>query len=52
MKGHSVSVFFFSLLVVLVLAGCAGAPVNLDPGNVNGRDGGGPVPTYPRLMRS
>jgi Flp pilus assembly protein TadD len=42
---------FSSLLAALVLAGCAGSPINLDPGNVNGRDGGGPVPTYPMLMR-
>src|SRR5499427_2222464 len=41
----------FSVSALFVLAGCAGSPVNLDPGNVNGRDGGGPVPTYPMLMR-
>jgi Flp pilus assembly protein TadD len=27
------------------------SPINLDPLSVNGRDGGGPVPTYPMLMR-
>src|SRR5215472_655415 len=41
----------FSVSALFVLAGCAGSPVNLDPGNVNGRDGGGPVPSYPMLMR-
>jgi Flp pilus assembly protein TadD len=40
-----------SLVAGLALAGCAGSPVNLDPLSVNGRDGGGPVPTYPMLMR-
>jgi len=43
--------FLFSLIAGLALAGCAGAPINLDPLSVNGRDGGGPVPTYPMLMR-
>jgi Flp pilus assembly protein TadD len=47
----SARVFFFPLLAMLGLAGCAQSPVNLDPGNVSGRDGGGPVPTYPMLMR-
>jgi Flp pilus assembly protein TadD len=43
---------FFSLVAGVALAGCAAAPVNnLDPLSVNGRDGGGPVPTYPMLMR-
>jgi Flp pilus assembly protein TadD len=51
MRGRSALGLFFSTLSVLVLASCAGAPINLDPGNVNGRDGGGPVPTYPMLMR-
>jgi len=40
--------FFFSLIAGLALAGCV---ANLDPLSVNGRDGGGPVPTYPMLMR-
>jgi Flp pilus assembly protein TadD len=40
-----------SLVAGLALAGCVGSPVNLDPLSVNGRDGGGPVPTYPMLMR-
>ncbi|MBV9374011.1 MAG: hypothetical protein JO320_02945 [Alphaproteobacteria bacterium] len=42
---------FVSLIAGLALAGCAQSPVNLDPLSVNGRDGGGPVPTYPMLMR-
>src|SRR5438270_8143419 len=40
-----------SLVAGLALAGCAGSPINLDPLSINGRDGGGPVPTYPMLMR-
>ena len=40
--------FLFSLIAGLALAGCV---ANLDPLSVNGRDGGGPVPTYPMLMR-
>src|SRR5690242_17500663 len=51
MGRRSAPVFLFSLLTVLGLGGCAGSPVNLDPLSVNGRDGGGPVPTYPMLMR-
>jgi Flp pilus assembly protein TadD len=43
--------FLFSLLAGMALAGCVASPVNLDPLSVNGRDGGGPVPTYPMLMR-
>jgi Flp pilus assembly protein TadD len=39
------------LIAGVALSGCAQSPVNLDPGSVNGRDGGGPVPTYPMLMR-
>jgi Flp pilus assembly protein TadD len=42
---------FLSLIAGVALAGCAASPVNLDPLSVNGRDGGGPVPTYPMLMR-
>src|SRR6202008_1195830 len=51
MSGISAPVLFYSLLVMLLLAGCAGSPVNLDPLSVNGRDGGGSTPTYPMLMR-
>ena len=43
--------FLFWLIAVVALAGCAASPVNLDPLSVSGRDGGGPVPTYPMLMR-
>jgi Flp pilus assembly protein TadD len=51
MREISAPALLFSLLTVVALAGCAGSPVNLDPLSVNGRDGGGPVPTYPMLMR-
>src|SRR6266566_4152283 len=51
MRGNSAPVFLFSLLTVVVLAGCAGSPVHLDPLSVDGRDGGGPTPSYPMLMR-
>jgi Flp pilus assembly protein TadD len=51
MRGISAPVLFFALLAVLLLVGCASSPVNLDPLSVNGRDGGGPTPTYPMLMR-
>jgi Flp pilus assembly protein TadD len=47
----SAPTFLFSLLAALVLAGCAASPVHLDTANVDGRDGGGPTPTYPMLMR-
>jgi Flp pilus assembly protein TadD len=50
-KGKSVPAFLLSLLAALVLAGCAASPVHLDALNVDGRDGGGPTPTYPMLMR-
>ena len=43
--------FLFSLFAALALAGCAASPVHLDAENVDGRDGGGPTPTYPMLMR-
>src|SRR5260370_33829523 len=36
---------------VLALPGCEPFPVHLDPQSVNGRDGGGAVPTYPAPMR-
>lgn len=42
---------FSSVLAALLLAGCAASPVHLDPLSVDGRDGGGPTPTYPMLMR-
>src|SRR5712691_612777 len=51
MRRSSAPMFLFSLLAVITLAGCAGSPINLDPLSVNGRDGGGPTPNYPMLMR-
>src|ERR1700745_1033435 len=50
-KRHSARVLFSLLLAIAVLAGCAASPVNLAPLSINGRDGGGPTPTYPMLMR-
>src|SRR5215469_16773280 len=43
--------FLFASFAALALAGCAASPVHLDALNVDGRDGGGPTPTYPMLMR-
>jgi Flp pilus assembly protein TadD len=40
-----------SLIGGLALAGCVGSPVHFDALSVDGRDGGGPTPTYPMLMR-
>jgi Flp pilus assembly protein TadD len=51
MRGISAPALLLSLLTGVALAGCAGSPVNLDPLSVNGRDGGGPVPSYAMLMR-
>ena len=51
MRRISAPVLLLALPVALALAGCAGSPVNLDPLSVNGRDGGGPVPSYAMLMR-
>jgi len=51
MTRMSAPAFLFSLLAVVVLVGCAGSPVHLDPLSVDGRDGGGPTPSYPMLMR-
>lgn len=39
------------VLLVVALAGCAPFPMHLDPVSVNGRDGGGPPPSYDALMR-
>jgi Flp pilus assembly protein TadD len=39
------------VFAVLAVVGCEPFPVQLDPLSVNGRDGGGPVPTYDALMR-
>ena len=51
MKNFPASAFLFFGLTVLLLTSCESSPVHLDPQSVNGRDGGGPVPTYPMLMR-
>lgn len=52
MNRVSAAVFVLLALVAgLGLAGCTGSPVHLDPLNVDGRDGGGPTPSYPMLMR-
>jgi Flp pilus assembly protein TadD len=40
-----------SLITGLALAGCVTTPIHLDPLSVEGRDGGGPIPTYAMLMR-
>jgi Flp pilus assembly protein TadD len=50
-RGMPAPALLLSLVAGLALAGCTAAPINLDPLSVNGRDGGGPVPTYPMLMR-
>ncbi|HEX9535761.1 MAG TPA: tetratricopeptide repeat protein [Stellaceae bacterium] len=52
MRGKSAPLLLFpSILGALMLAGCVASPVHLDPLSVDGRDGGGPTPTYPMLMR-
>ena len=52
MRGNSAPLLLFSSIVaVLMLAGCVTTPVHLDPLSVEGRDGGGPIPTYAMLMR-
>ena len=52
MRGNAAPLLLFSsILAALLLAGCAASPVHLDPLSVDGRDGGGPTPTYPMLMR-
>jgi Flp pilus assembly protein TadD len=50
------NVFRLSLLfpvaaLALALSGCEPVPLHLDPLSVNGRDGGGPPPSYDALMR-
>src|SRR5690348_16557917 len=40
-----------ALLGLLLLSSCAQFPHFVDPWAVDGRDGGGPVVTYPALMR-
>jgi Flp pilus assembly protein TadD len=51
MKDFSASTFLLFGLTVLALAGCEASPIHLDPLSVNGRDGGGPTPSYAMLMR-
>jgi Flp pilus assembly protein TadD len=52
MRGNSAPLLLFSsVLAVLTLAGCVTTPIHLDPLSVEGRDGGGPIPTYAMLMR-
>ena len=51
MWGNSTPALLFFALAALALAGCAASPVHFDPQAVDGRDGGGPTPTYPMLMR-
>ena len=52
MRGNSAPLLLLSSIVAaLTLAGCVTTPIHLDPLSVDGRDGGGPIPTYPMLMR-
>ena len=52
MTGKSAPLLLFSsALAVLMLAGCVTTPIHLDPLSVEGRDGGGPIPSYAMLMR-
>ena len=52
MRGNSAPLLLFSSFVaVLMVAGCVTTPIHLDPLSVEGRDGGGPIPTYAMLMR-
>jgi Flp pilus assembly protein TadD len=52
MRGKSAPLLLFSsILGAMMLAGCVTTPIHLDPLSVEGRDGGGPIPTYAMLMR-
>jgi Flp pilus assembly protein TadD len=51
MKDFSALAFLLLSFAALALAGCEASPVHLDPQSVNGRDGGGPTPSYAALMR-
>jgi Flp pilus assembly protein TadD len=51
MRGSSAPALLFSVLALVGLTGCLASPVHLNPGSVDGRDGGGPTPSYPMLMR-
>lgn len=50
-RGMPAPALLVSLIVGLALAGCVTTPIHLDPLSVEGRDGGGPIPTYAMLMR-
>ena len=51
-KAKSASVLLSSsIAAALAVTGCVTSPVHLDPQSVDGREGGGPTPTYPMLMR-
>jgi Flp pilus assembly protein TadD len=51
MREFSAPALFILSLAVLGLTGCATPQQSLDIGSVEGRDGGGAVPTYDSLMR-
>jgi Flp pilus assembly protein TadD len=51
MRQFSAPALFILSSVVLSLAGCATPQQHLDIGSVEGRDGGGAVPSYDSLMR-
>jgi protein O-GlcNAc transferase len=51
MRRFSAAKLLLLLLSGLALAGCGASPIHLDPLSVDGRDGGGPVPSYATLMR-
>jgi Flp pilus assembly protein TadD len=51
MRGRSAPALLFSVLVIIGLTGCLASPVHLNPASIDGRDGGGPTPSYPMLMR-
>src|SRR3954447_16647111 len=52
MRGDSAPLLLFSSIVAaFMLAGCVTTPIHLDPVSVDGREGGGPVPSYAMLMR-
>lgn len=51
MRGRSAPALLFSVLAIIGLTGCLASPVHLNPASIDGRDGGGPTPSYPVLMR-
>lgn len=50
-KHISAPAFLVVALAGAALMGCETSPVHLDPLSVNGREGGGPTPSYDTLMR-